>query len=415
MVWISIQEAKADMVDFTIDETQRQIIETAKKFSKEILRPAETELDLIADPEEAFKSDLFRKLMAESYSLGFHKMAIPEHLGGLGIDPVTLGMVWEELAAGGAGFAAGLLPIAVVARIIAIFAPSNKELKDRYVTRFCEDEEGVEIGAWCSSEPEVGSDGSNYYDPKVRHFTNAKKKGDRYIINGTKSNFISNGGLANVFLVFACVDPSMGIRGSAAFIVPRDAPGVTVGAALDKIGLRALNQCPVFFDDVEAPENSMVFPPGDNYPMFHNAIVTVGNIAVGRLAVGLMRAAYEEAVKYAKQRVQWGKPIIEHQLITEKLFNAHIAIESARALLLKASWLSKTSFPGDLKTSLAAKIYATNEAVRHTAEMVQTLGAYGVSKEYPLEKLMRDTKPLQVMDGANEILMLKAARELWGP
>jgi acyl-CoA dehydrogenase len=126
-----------------------------------------------------------------------------------------------------------------------------------------------------------------------------------------------------------------------------------------------------------------------------------------------MRAAYEEAKKYAKERVQWGKPIIEHQLIASKLFKAHMAIESARALLWKASWLSKTTFPGDLKTSLAGKIYATTEAVKHTSEMVQVLGAYGISREYQVEKCMRDTKPLQMMDGANEILMLKAARELF--
>jgi alkylation response protein AidB-like acyl-CoA dehydrogenase len=401
------------MVDFSIDETQRQVVGTANKFAREILKPAEIELDLMADPEAAFKSELFKNLLADSYRLGFHKMALPEHMGGLGLDPVTLGMVWEELATGGAGFTAGLLPIAVVARIVAIFAGSNKELVERYVKGFCEDETGSQIGAWCSSEPEVGSDGSNYYDTNVRHYTNAKKKGDRYIINGTKSNFVSNGGLANVYLVFACVDPSQGIRGSGAFIVPRDTPGVSVGTALDKIGLRALNQSPVFFDDVEVPETNLVFPPGDNYPMFHNAIVTVGNIAVGYLAVGLMRAAYEEAKKYAKERVQWGKPIIEHQLIASKLFKAHMAIESARALLWKASWLSKTTFPGDLKTSLAGKIYATTEAVKHTSEMVQALGAYGISREYQVEKCMRDTKPLQMMDGANEILMLKAARELF--
>ena len=401
------------MIDFQIDDTQRQMIETAGKFAREVLKPAEIELDQMADPGQVFNSDLFRGLMSDSYKLRFHKMALPVQYGGLGMDPQTLGMIWEELATGGAGFTAGLLPIAVVARIIAIFAAGNTELVERYVTGFCQDESGSQIGAWCSSEPEVGSDGSNYYDPNVRHYTSAKKKGDRYIINGTKSNFVSNGGIANAYLVFACLDPSLGIRGSGAFIVPADAPGVSTGTPLDKVGLRALNQCPVFLDDVEVPETNMVFPPGENYPMFHNAIVTVGNIAVGYLALGLMRAAYEEAFQYAKERVQWGKPIIEHQLIASKLFEAYTAIESARALLWKASWLSKTSFPGDLKTSLAAKIYATTQAVRHTAEMVQVLGAYGISKEYHLEKYMRDAKPLQMMDGANEILMLKAATELF--
>lgn len=400
------------MVDFTIDDTQRQIVSTARKFAREVLQPAETELDRIADPNQTFTSGLFKDTLAQAYELGFHKMAVPEQFGGLGLDSVTLAMIWEELAAGGPGFTAGLLPLAIVARIIAFLAPDNKELVDRYVTPFCEDVTGTQIGGWCSSEPEVGSDGSNYYDPKVRHYTTAVKKGDRYIINGGKSSFISNGQLASVYLVFANVDPSLGIRGSGAFIVPADSPGVSTGLALDKLGLRVLNQAPVYFDDVEVPESHLIFPPGDGYPFMHNSIVTVGNIGVGYLAVGIMRAAYEEALAYAKERVQWGQPIARHQLIAEKLFNTHAAIETARALLWKASWLSMTSFPGDLVTSLTAKIYATRQAVIQTAEMVQVLGAYGISKEYKVEKFMRDAKPLQMMDGANEVLMMKAASEL---
>jgi alkylation response protein AidB-like acyl-CoA dehydrogenase len=229
------------------------------------------------------------------------------------------------------------------------------------------------------------------------------------VINGTKSNFVSNGGIADVYLVFACVDPSLGLRGSGAFVIPGDAKGVAREKAIDKIGLRTLNQAAVFFEDVEIPEHYMIFPPGDDYPMLHNAIITVGNLGVGYLAVGLMRAAYEEALAYSKERVQWGKPIFEHQMITKKLFDIFTVIESARAFLWKASWLCKTRFPGDLKMSLAAKIYATEQAVRHTAEMVQVLGGYGISKEYPLEKYARDANLLPIMDGTNQTLLMKAA------
>jgi alkylation response protein AidB-like acyl-CoA dehydrogenase len=146
--------------------------------------------------------------------------------------------------------------------------------------------------------------------------------------------------------------------------------------------------------------------------MLHNAIITVGNLAVGYLAVGLMRAAYEHALEHCKSRVQWGKPIFEHQLIAKKLFECWQAIEACRAFLYKGSWLSKENFPGDLKTSLGAKIFATEMAVTHTAEMVQTLGGYGISREYPVEKYARDAKLLKIMDGANEILMTKAAKLL---
>jgi len=205
------------------------------------------------------------------------------------------------------------------------------------------------------------------------------------------------------------VDPTLGIRGSGAFIIPGDAKGVSRGSAIDKLGLRVLNQTPIFFDDVEVPENYMIFPPGEGYPFLHHSIITVGSVGVGYIAVGVLRAAYEEALAYSKERVQWGKPIFEHQLIARKLYEAHQAIETARLLLWKASWLCKSNFPGDLKTSLTARIYATDQAYRHTAELVQVLGGYGISKEYPLEKHMRDARLLPIMDGTNETLMLKTA------
>jgi alkylation response protein AidB-like acyl-CoA dehydrogenase len=397
------------MVDFDQTDIQRQIIRTAQDFGKDVLRPAEIELDRVADPDEVFKRDLFWDVLGQAFQLGFHKMGLAEAVGGLGLDPSTTGMVWEELGRSGAGFAASLLPGAAVQQLIALLAPQNKELVDRYVLPYVQDTTGRKISAWGSSEPNVGSDGSNYYDKNIRHHTSAVRQGDRYIINGTKSNFVSNGGIADVYLVFACVDPSMGLRGSGAFVIPGDAKGVAREKAIDKIGLRTLNQAAVFFDDVEIPEHYMIFPPGDDYPMLHNAIITVGNLGVGYLAVGLMRAAYEEALAYSKERVQWGKPIFEHQMITKKLFDVFTAIEAARAFLWKASWLAKTSFPGDLKMSLAAKIYATEQAVRHTAEMVQVLGGYGISKEYPLEKYARDANLLPIMDGTNQTLLIKAA------
>ena len=397
------------MVDFSQTDIQRQLIRTARDFGREVLRPAEIELDRIADPDEVFKGARFWDVMAQAFRLGFHKMGLAEEVGGLGLDPSTTGMIWEELGRQGAGFAASLLPGAAVQQLIALLAPQNKELVERYVLPYAEDTTGRKISAWGSSEPNVGSDGSNYYDTNVRHHTSAVRKGDRFIINGSKSNFVSNGGIADVYLVFACVDPSRGLRGSGAFVIPGDAKGVSREKAIDKIGLRTLNQAAVFFDDVEIPEHYMIFPPGDDYPTLHNAIITVGNLGVGYLAVGLMRAAYEEALAYSKERVQWGKPIFEHQMITKKLFDIFIAIESARALLWKASWLCKTGFPGDLKMSLAAKIYATEQAVRHTAEMVQVLGGYGISKEYPLEKVARDACLLPIMDGTNQTLLIKAA------
>ncbi len=400
------------MVDFKLTETQGHIIDTARDFGREVLRPAEVELDRLANPDDVFKSETFWKAMAGAYELGFPKMAIPERFGGLGLDPQTTGMVWEELAYWGVGFASSLITASIVPQLVVFLAPEEKELVDKYVTPFCEDDKAEMVTAWCSSEPEVGSDGKNYFDPNVRHHTKAVKKRDRYILNGTKSDFVSNGGIASVYIVFACVDSSMGLRGSGTFVVPADSPGLSLGRNLDKTGLRLLNQASVCLEDVEVPENYMIFPPGEMYPMLHNAIITVGNLGVGYLAVGLMRAAFDDALAHAKQRVQWGKPIYEHQMVGRKLFEAQRAVESAQALLWKGSWFSAQNFPGDLKTSLTAKVYATEEAVRHTAEMVQIFAGYGISKEYPVEKYARDAHLLRIMDGTNETLIKKVTELL---
>ena len=396
------------MVDFSLSEDQCAIRDMAARFAREVIRPAEIELDKMADPDEAFRSALFRDTMRQAYALGFHKMGIKEEHGGLGFDPVTRGLVWEELAAGGAGIAAGLLAASVAPAFLSVLAPHKTGLIDTYVRPFCEDTEALHVSAWGSSEPNVGSDGSNYHDPDVRHETYGVKENGGYALHGAKSSFVSNGGIADLYLVFACVDPSKGICGSGVFLVPYG-PGVTHGKALDKLGLRALNQAEVTFEAALIPEENMIMPPGDHYPMIHNAIKTVGNIGVGYLALGLLRAAYEEALSYAKERVQFGKPIVQHQAVAFRLFEAFQAIEAARGLLLKASWTLGNSGLGDLRISAAARVFATNMAMKHTVEMVQILGGYGISREYTLEKHMRDAKLLQIMDATNEIMTIKGA------
>lgn len=400
------------MIDFTLTDTQKNIVGLARELGREVLHQAEIKLDRIGDADEAARSPLYWGALGRAFELGFHRMAIPEPLGGLGLDPQTTGLVWEELARWAPGFAATLMPGAVVPQLIAHLAGDNRTLIDRFVTPYVEDTTGRRITAWCSSEAQVGSDGSNYEDASVRHHTQAVLKEDRFVLTGAKSDFVSNGGVANAYIVFANVDASRGLKGSGTFVVSADSPGLTRGRALDKTGLRVLNQAPVRFDQVEVPGEQLLFPHGDSYPLLHNSIITVGNLAVGYLAVGVMRAAYEHALQHARERVQWGRPILEHQHVSKKLFECHMAIEAARAYLWKGSWHSKECFPGDLKTSLGAKIFATEAAVRHTAEMVQVLAGYGISREYPVEKFARDALLLRVMDGTNETLMNKAVAHL---
>jgi alkylation response protein AidB-like acyl-CoA dehydrogenase len=400
------------MVDFALSDTQKKVVGLAREFGREVLYQAEIKLDRLGDANEVAKSNIFWGALGQAFELGFNRMAIPEQLGGLGLDPQTTGMVWEELARWGPGFAATLMPGAVVPQLIAHLASDNRALVDRFVKPYTEDTTGRSITAWCSSEPQVGSDGSNYEDCKIHHHTQAVKKDDCFVLTGAKSDFVSNGGIASAYVVFACVDPGQGLKGSGTFVVPADSKGLTRGRALDKTGLRVLNQAPVNFGQVQVSADNLLFPHGEGYPLLHNSIVTVGNLAVGYLAVGLMRAAYEHALQHSRERVQWGRPIFEHQHVSRKLFECHLAIEAARAYLWKGSWLSKECFPGDLKTSLGAKIFATELAVKHTAEMVQVLGGYGISREYPVEKYARDALLLRIMDGTNETLMNKAAARL---
>ena len=396
------------MIGFEPTDDQLNIRDMARKFAREVVRPAETALDKLSDPDQVYHSPLFRDTIKQAYNLGFHNMTINEAHGGLGLDPLTTALVWEELAVGGVGIPATLLAGSVAPAFLSILAGDRTELIEKYVRPYCDDSEGKIISAWGSSEGDIGSDGSNYYDKSVRHETTAVKDGDSWIINGAKSSFVSNGSIAEMFLVFACVNPHEGICGSGVFLVPFG-EGVSRGKGMDKLGMRVLNQGEVVFDNVRVPEDHLIMLPGENYPFIHNAIKTVGNLGVGYLALGLMRAAYEEALAHAKERVQFGKPLVQHQAMSFKLFECFQAIEAARGLLWKASWTLSKQFMGDLKISAAARVFATEMAMKHTVEMVQILGGYGVSKEYSIEKFMRDAKLLQIMDATNEIMTIKGA------
>jgi alkylation response protein AidB-like acyl-CoA dehydrogenase len=222
---------------------------------------------------------------------------------------------------------------------------------------------------------------------------------------------VSNGWLADSFLLMVNVDGEQGMEGTATFAMPGNLTGISRGKPLDKLGLRALNQSEVFFDNVHVAPEFLMLPGGPAYKALVESIVTFGNTAVGTLAVGVARAAYEEALAHAKQRVQGGKIIFEHQIVKLKLFDAYRHIEAARALLWKSAWLISIGQP-HLPTAMAARTLASDMAMQVTADMVQIFGGYGISKEHPVEKFYRDAKLLQIMDGTNEVVSLRAAEEL---
>lgn len=323
---------------------------------------------------------------------------------------MTSTIVQEELAVGDAGIASHLL----VAPMIAGSAAAGKDRHPfyrEYLEAFVSDTKGEHSGAWAITEPHHGSDLFQFGQPSIHMEAKAVKDGDDYVISGQKSAFVSNGWMADAFLVMVNLNGGEGMEGTATFAIPGDLPGMSRGKPLNKLGLRSLNQAEVFFDDVRIPREFLLTPGGPAYKMLIERIVTAGNTAVGALAVGVARAAYEEALPYAKERVQGDKVIFEHQVIKMKLFNAFRQIEAARALLWKSSWLLSTGRP-HLPTAIAARTLASDMAMQVTAEMVQVFGGYGISKENPVEKFYRDAKLLQIMDGTNEVVSLRAAEDL---
>jgi alkylation response protein AidB-like acyl-CoA dehydrogenase len=316
----------------------------------------------------------------------------------------------EELAVGDGGIASHLLVAPMIAGRGAAPGDMHPFYKE-YTEAFVNDTKGEHGGAWAITEPEHGSDLFQFGQEGLHMSATAVKDGDEYVVNGHKSAFVSNGWMADALLLMVNLDPNKTMEGTITFAIPANLPGITRGKPLDKLGLRALNQSELFFDDVRIAPEFVMLPPGPMYKMMIERIVTGGNTAVGTIAVGVARAAYEDALAYARQRVQGGKVIFEHDTVKMMLFNAYRQIEAARALLWKSSWLGAIGQP-HLPTAMAARTMATDMAMRVTADMVQIFGGYGISREHPVEKLYRDAKLLQIMDGTNEMVSLKAAEQL---
>lgn len=400
------------MVDFALPEEVEKIRDMTREFARQELRPAGVALDRIPDPETAYTSETMRRVLARAYDAGFHKLNLPKEAGGLGAPPMTNIVVQEEMAAADAGLASHFLVAPMIAGMSAA-AQDRAPFYREYLQAFIEDTKGEHSGAWAITEPNHGSDLFQFGQPDIHMETSAVKDGDGYVLNGHKSAFVSNGWMSDALLIMVNLDPAQGMEGTITFAVPGNLSGISRGKPLDKLGLRGLNQAEIFFDDVRVGPEYIVMPPGPAYKVMLERIVTGGNTAVGTLAVGVARAAYEEALAYARQRVQGGRRICEHESVKLSLFNAYRQIEAARALLWKSSWLIATGRP-DLPTAMAARTMASDMAMRVTADMVQVFGGYGISREHPVEKFYRDAKLLQIMDGTNEMVSIKAADQLIG-
>lgn len=396
-------------VDPTVGVEHRALVETVHRFADEVMRPVGTELDRLPDPAGVVAPDSPLWSVFDRYrQLGIGRLEIDES----SMDPRARtqlqAAINEELGWGDGGIAVSL----AVSNFHVIFAQlsGQQELIERFAAP-----DSTEIGCWAVTEPDHGSDTltfteESFRDPAIKANCIAIPDGDHYVLRGQKSSWVSNGTIATIGTLFCTIDGDQGFAGGGVCIVPLDLPGVSRGKPLDKLGQRALNQGEIFFDEVRVPAEFMVVGK-DAYGVAIEMVLALANAYMGMTFVGVARAAYELALAYAKERVQGGVPIIRHQSVRSRLFRMFTQVEAARALARQVA-LMGTLAPPPVQYSIASKTFCTNTAFEVASAAVQIFGGNGLSREYPIEKLLRDARASMIEDGCNEVLGIVGGSKL---
>ncbi len=385
------------MIGFDLTEEQRNMQEMAHEFAEKEMRPVAHDYD----EKEEFPWPVLRK----AQDVGLLTYALPEEYGGAGVTShVTDCIVQEELFWGCAGMGTSMGGIMLGA--LPILLAGNDAQKKKYLTMLTQKKKDGSpmLGAYALTEPEAGSDAAS-----IR--TSAKKVEGGYVLNGTK-HFITNGGIADVYTVFATRDPSLGADGIDAFIVEGSFAGVKPGKKEKKMGIRASHTAQVHFEDVFVPEENRLGQEGDGFVI---AMQTFDHsrpvVAAG--AVGVARAAFDFALAYSLERKQFGRPIAKQQAIQFMLADMATEIQAARLLCWNAAWLLDQDEPNTKESSMA-KAYAADIAMKVTTDAVQIVGGMGYMRDYPVEKFMRDAKIMQIYEGTSQIQRLVLARAYIG-
>lgn len=380
------------MIAFDLTDEQREMRDLAHRFAEREIRPIAAEYD----EREEVPWEVIRK----AAQAGFLSYFIPEKYGGGGVtQAITHCLVYEELFWGCAGIGTILGGTSLCATPILL--AGNEDQKAIYLSEFCNPQE-LKLGAFALTEPSAGSDPASL-------ITQARREGKYYVLNGYKT-FITNAGIADIYVVFATLDVSMGHHGITAFIVEKDWPGLVVGKKEKKMGIRASHTATLAFEDLRVPAENLLGQEGEGFKIAMKTFeFTRSHIAIA--SVGLARAAYEYALEYAQQRVQFGKPIIHHQAVAFKLADMATQIDAARLLTWRAAYFADRDYPCTREASMA-KAFAADVAMQTTTDAVQILGGYGYMRDYPVEKWMRDAKIMQIYEGTAEIQRLIIAREI---
>ncbi|MBI2269430.1 MAG: acyl-CoA dehydrogenase [Bacteroidetes bacterium] len=373
---------------FELTEEQLAVQKAARNFANEVLKPGVIERDNL----QKFPSEEIKQLG----ELGFLGMMVDPKYGGGGMDTISYVLAMEEISKVDAS-ASVVMSVNNSLVCWGLEKYGTEEQKQKYLVRLAK---GEIIGAFCLSEPEAGSDATSQR-------TTATDKGDHYLLNGTK-NWITNGGSASVYIVFAQTHPEKGSRGINALIIEKGMPGFQVGRKEDKLGIRGSDTHSLMFTDVKVPKTNRIGEDGFGFK-FAMKILSGGRIGIAAQALGIASGAYELALAYSKERKAFGKPLSQHQAIQFKLADMATEIDAARLLCIKAAWLKDKGL--DFSTASAmAKLFASRVAMETTTEAVQIHGGYGYVKEYHVERLMRDAKITQIYEGTSEVQKIVISR-----
>jgi len=375
---------------FEHTEEQLMIRQAARDFAQTELKPGVIE----RDEHQKFPAEQVKKLG----ELGFLGLMTAPEYGGAGMDCVSYVLAMEELSKIDAS-ASVVVSVNNSLVCYGLEKFGSEEQKQKYLVPLAS---GQVIGAFCLSEPEAGSDATSQH-------TTAIDMGDHYLLNGTK-NWITNGGNASTYLVIAQTHPEKGTKGINVLIVEKDMPGFTIGPKENKLGIRGSDTHSLMFADVKVPKENRIGEDGFGFK-FAMQTLEGGRIGIAAQALGIASGAYELALAYSKERKTFGKPISEHQAIQFKLADMATEIEAARLLCLKAAWLKDNGQPYG-RASAAAKLFASDVAMKTTVEAVQIHGGYGFVKEYHVERLMRDAKITQIYEGTSEIQRIVISRDI---
>ncbi len=404
------------MPEFAIDlnDDQKAVRDWIHGFAADVMRPAAAEWD---EREETPWPIIQEAAKIGLYSLDFYAQQF--------FDPTGLGiaMTMEELFWGDAGIGLSIVGTGLAA--VGVLANGTEEQIGTWVPQMYGDANDVKVAAFCSSEPDAGSDVAAMRTRAVYDETK-----DEWVLNGTKT-WATNGGIANVHVVVAVVDPGLGSKGHASFIVPPDASGLSQGQKFKKHGIRASHTAEVVLDDVRVPGHCLLGGKdklderlarareraqkgGERVKNAAMATFEASRPAVGAQAVGIARAAYEVALDYAKTRVQFGRPIIDNQGVAFQLADMRTRVDAARLLVWRASWMAAAGKPFEAAEGSMSKLFAGETAKSVTAQAMQILGGNGFTREYPVERMHRDAAIYTVFEGTSEIQRLVIARTLAG-